>query len=76
MKVGKHFSFILKIFWKQRQTYTWIQYAVFGSRMKRGRIYHAARREKFNVLAMGQHLDDLSERFVLYFSVMETTSTI
>ena len=48
----------------------------FCSRMKRGRIYHAARREKFNVLAMGQHLDDLSERFVLYFAVMETTSKI
>ena len=45
----------------------------FCSRMKRGRIYHAARRENFNVLAMGQHLDDLSERFVLDFAVMETT---
>ncbi len=34
----------------------------FCSRMKRGRIYHAARREGYNVLAMGQHLDDLAER--------------
>lgn len=31
--------------------------------MKRGRIYHAARRENYNVLAMGQHLDDLAERW-------------
>ena len=31
--------------------------------MKRGRIYTAARRENYNVLAMGQHLDDLAERY-------------
>ena len=36
----------------------------FCSRMKRGRIYTAARREGYNVLAMGQHLDDLAERCV------------
>ena len=35
----------------------------FCSRMKRGRIYHTARREKYNVLALGQHLDDLAERY-------------
>ena len=34
----------------------------FCSRMKRGRIYAAARREGYNVLALGQHLDDLAER--------------
>ena len=34
----------------------------FCSRMKRGRMYTAARREGYNVLAMGQHLDDLAER--------------
>lgn len=32
--------------------------------MKRGRLYACARREGYNVLAMGQHLDDLAERFV------------
>lgn len=37
----------------------------FCSRMKRGRIYHAARREQYNVLALGQHLDDFSERCLL-----------
>ncbi len=36
----------------------------FCSRMKRGRLYACARREGFNVLAMGQHLDDLAERLV------------
>ena len=36
----------------------------FCSRMKRGRLYACARREGYNVLAMGQHLDDLAERFV------------
>ena len=29
----------------------------FCSRMKRGRMYAAARREGYNVLALGQHLD-------------------
>ncbi|MCL4145274.1 UNVERIFIED_CONTAM: hypothetical protein GTU68_045856, partial [Idotea baltica] len=37
----------------------------FCSRMKRGRLYAAARREGFNVLAMGQHLDDLAESFLM-----------
>ena len=36
----------------------------FCSRMKRGRLYACARREGYNVLAMGQHLDDLAERWV------------
>ena len=34
----------------------------FCSRMKRGRLYACARRERYNVLALGQHLDDLAER--------------
>jgi hypothetical protein len=33
--------------------------------MKRGRLYACARREGFNVLAMGQHLDDLAESFLM-----------
>ncbi len=37
----------------------------FCSRMKRGLIYSCARREKYNVIAMGQHLDDLGESFVM-----------
>ncbi|CAH1777963.1 unnamed protein product, partial [Owenia fusiformis] len=37
----------------------------FCSRMKRGRIYAAARREGYNVLALGQHLDDLAESFLM-----------
>ena len=37
----------------------------FCSRMKRGRLYACARREGYNVLAMGQHLDDLAERCVV-----------
>ena len=45
----------------------------FCSRMKRGRIYTAARREGYNVLAMGQHLDDLAERFV---TVVRLTSSV
>jgi len=37
----------------------------FCSRMKRGRLYAAARREGYNVLALGQHLDDISESFLM-----------
>ncbi|KAK7097022.1 uncharacterized protein [Littorina saxatilis] len=37
----------------------------FCSRMKRGRIYAAARRGGYNVLALGQHLDDLAESFIM-----------
>jgi selenocysteine lyase/cysteine desulfurase/tRNA(Ile)-lysidine synthase TilS/MesJ len=35
------------------------------SRMKRGIIYNTARREGYNVIALGQHLDDLAESFVM-----------
>ncbi|XP_002119654.2 uncharacterized protein LOC100175538 [Ciona intestinalis] len=37
----------------------------FCSRMKRGRIYAAARREGWNVLAFAHHLDDLAETFLM-----------
>uniref|UniRef100_T1JEL5 tRNA(Ile)-lysidine/2-thiocytidine synthase N-terminal domain-containing protein n=1 Tax=Strigamia maritima TaxID=126957 RepID=T1JEL5_STRMM len=37
----------------------------FCSRMKRGRIYACARREGYNVLGFGQHLDDLVETFLM-----------
>ncbi|XP_076052492.1 uncharacterized protein LOC143031974 [Oratosquilla oratoria] len=37
----------------------------FCSRLKRGRLYACARREGYNVLALGQHLDDLAESFIM-----------
>ena len=37
----------------------------FCSRMKRGRLYACARREGYNVLALGQHLDDLAESLLM-----------
>ncbi|KAG8181065.1 hypothetical protein JTE90_014777 [Oedothorax gibbosus] len=37
----------------------------FCSRLKRGRIYACARREGYNVIALGQHLDDLAESFLM-----------
>ena len=37
----------------------------FCSRMKRGRLYSCIRREGYNVLALGQHLDDLAESFMM-----------
>ncbi|KAL9649867.1 hypothetical protein ABK040_009679 [Willaertia magna] len=35
------------------------------SRMKRGILYNVARREGYNVLVLGQHLDDLAESFIM-----------
>jgi len=37
----------------------------FCSRMRRGILYNVCRKEGYNVLALGQHLDDLSESFVM-----------
>jgi tRNA(Ile)-lysidine synthase TilS/MesJ len=37
----------------------------FCSRLKRGRIYATARTHGFNVIALGQHLDDLAESFLM-----------
>jgi tRNA 2-thiocytidine biosynthesis protein TtcA len=37
----------------------------FCARLKRGLLYAAMRREGFNVLALGQHLDDLAESFLM-----------
>ncbi len=37
----------------------------FCSRMKRGIMYSTARREGYNVLVLGQHLDDLAESFMM-----------
>ena len=40
-------------------------YCSFCSRIKRGLMYKVARREGYNVLALGQHLDDLSESLMM-----------
>lgn len=37
----------------------------FCSRMKRGALYSCCRENGYNVLALGQHLDDLAESFVM-----------
>lgn len=37
----------------------------FCSRMKRGKLYVTARKHGYNVLALGQHLDDISESFLM-----------
>lgn len=40
-------------------------YCAFCSRMKRGLIYKTAREQGYNVIALGQHLDDLAESFLM-----------
>ena len=42
-----------------------VSLCAFCSRMKRGILYSCARREGYNVLALGQHLDDLAESFFM-----------
>ncbi|HEC20518.1 MAG TPA: tRNA 2-thiocytidine biosynthesis protein TtcA, partial [Gammaproteobacteria bacterium] len=40
-------------------------YCAFCSRIKRGIMYRILRDEGYNVLALGQHLDDLAESFLM-----------
>lgn len=40
-------------------------FCAFCSRIKRGIIYRTARDNGYNVVAMGQHLDDLAESFLM-----------
>jgi tRNA(Ile)-lysidine synthetase-like protein len=40
-------------------------YCAFCARMKRGLMYKVAKKEGFNVLALGQHLDDLAESVMM-----------
>lgn len=40
-------------------------YCAFCSRMKRGLMYKTAREHGYNVIALGQHLDDLAESFIM-----------
>ncbi|MCP5140939.1 MAG: tRNA 2-thiocytidine biosynthesis protein TtcA [Zoogloeaceae bacterium] len=40
-------------------------YCAFCARMKRGALYSCARENGYNVLALGQHLDDLAESFLM-----------
>lgn len=40
-------------------------FCAFCARMKRGIMYSTARREGYNVIALGQHLDDLAESFLM-----------
>lgn len=40
-------------------------YCAFCARMKRGLMYKTAREQGFNVLALGQHLDDIAESFLM-----------
>ena len=40
-------------------------FCAFCSRMRRGLMYKTARNNNYNVLALGQHLDDLAESFLM-----------
>ena len=40
-------------------------YCAYCSRMRRGILYRVARENRYNVLALAQHLDDLAETFLM-----------
>lgn len=40
-------------------------FCAYCSRMRRGALYAVARREGYNVLALGHHLDDVAETFLM-----------
>jgi len=40
-------------------------FCAFCSRMRRGLMYKTAREQDYNVIALGQHLDDLAESFLM-----------
>ena len=46
----------------------------FCSRMKRGKLYGVCRRENYNVLAMGQHCDDLCESKIFFQNIFSFLS--
>ncbi len=40
-------------------------YCAFCARMKRGLMYKTARKHNYNILALGQHLDDLAQSLIM-----------
>ena len=58
-------------FYETEEIFTWAaekkpsSICSFCARMKRGKLYACARREGYNVLALGQHLDDIAESFLM-----------
>lgn len=58
-------------FFESERIFVWAEHkqprsvCSFCARMKRGRLYACMRREGYNVLALGQHLDDLAESFMM-----------
>lgn len=50
---------------KAKQAMRGDSFCAFCSRLRRGMLYKAARREGYNVLALAQHLDDLAESFLM-----------
>lgn len=54
-----------KIVERAQKTMHGDSFCAYCARMRRGILYDVARREGYNVLAMGQHLDDLAESFLM-----------
>ncbi|KAH8741958.1 hypothetical protein FG386_002333 [Cryptosporidium ryanae] len=56
---------IVEIASKIKQKQKKISYCAFCARMKRGLLYSCMKKNGYNVLALGQHLDDICESFLL-----------
>ncbi|XP_050434558.1 uncharacterized protein LOC126841860 [Adelges cooleyi] len=63
--LGVHFLYEEQQILEQASSAECTSICSFCSRMKRGRLYAAARANGYNVLALGQHLDDIAESFLM-----------
>jgi tRNA 2-thiocytidine biosynthesis protein TtcA len=54
-----------KIVERAQKTMHGDSFCAYCARMRRGILYDVARREGYNVLVLGQHLDDLAESFLM-----------
>ncbi|MHB2040139.1 MAG: tRNA 2-thiocytidine biosynthesis TtcA family protein [Acidiferrobacteraceae bacterium] len=50
---------------RAKQTMRGDSFCSYCARMRRGTLYRTAREHGFNVLALGQHLDDIAEAFLM-----------
>jgi len=60
-----HFYCTQSIMEEAKQHLQGKSFCAYCARMKRGIMYAQARKQKYNVLALAQHLDDLAESFLM-----------
>ena len=64
--LGVHFTYVRQeIVERARRTMRGDSFCSYCARMRRGALYRVAREQGCNVLALGQHLDDVAESFLM-----------